>query len=238
MPNEAPTDDDAPTYKISANTSTSVDDDADWYEPYITDLRIHIWQEWWSDEEQDVRTREVGTGEGFILHVGHAVNNGVSIAEACDDHSAEADEYRAAVITEKNQWNRLAMKQFGDDLIGCDLLAFTKMEIKPEHRGRKLGQRAILRAIQMFSGGCGLILIKPWPLQYTSKEFSKIAKEGKSSQGWTEQRRKQDFTRLRTYWGELGFERIGKSDFYGFPTFSPLPTVESLQPATDGVGES
>lgn len=224
-----PTPDDSPSYKVGVCVSSDLGDDIEWFRPYITDLHIRLWQEWWSEETQDVSVREVGVAEGFLLHVGNAMNDRVRIAEACDDHSAEALEYCAPVIKPKgNEWLPKVVAQFDGDLIDPDLLAFTKMEIKPEHRGQGVGLLALHRMIAMFGGGCGLTLIKPWPLQYTSKEFGEIAKDGKTSQGWTEQQRRRDFQNLQRYYSKLGFERIGKSHFFAFPGFRALPPRESV----------
>lgn len=114
------------------------------------------------------------------------------------------------------------------DLFHDDVLAIAKMEIRPEHRGQRVGLLTLLRLMQMFSSGFALTLIKPWPLQYTATEFEEIAKTGKTSQGWTDRKRGKDFHKLRSYYGKLGFKQIGNTDFFGFPSFRPLPSVKAV----------
>jgi hypothetical protein len=231
---------DSSSYQISVNIAADLDEDGEWYEPYITDLHLCIWQQSWSDELQDIESRQVGKGEGFVLHIGNAMDTGMDMAEACDAHGAEADEYYSAVLDPEMEWREAVTKQFGGGLIETDVLAFTKLVIEPAYRGKHLGLLALLRTMQIFNAGCGLTLIKPWPLQYTSKEFEELEKHGKTSQGWTDRQRKQEFTKLRRYWSRLGFERIGSTDFYAFPHYRPLISIRSLlrKKRTTGTGKS
>jgi hypothetical protein len=135
MADPAPGNDDCLTYKISVSVSAELDDDesADSFVPYVTNLHIQIRQDWWSDEQQDVVSRSVGDGEGLLLHVANAMNDGADIAEVCDDHSAEAYEYCSAVLSMDSGWREDVNKQFGGELLDNDVLALTKLEIKPEH---------------------------------------------------------------------------------------------------------
>jgi hypothetical protein len=222
-----PSKNDFATYNISVSVNAELNENADWFEPYITSLDIFISQQW-SDDQQRIISREAGKGEAIILHVGNAMNDGEEIAEACDAHSAEAHEYRSAVLAVNNEWRDDVDKQFGGELFEHDVLAFTKLEIKQEHRGQKLGLLSLLRTMNIFSGGCGLTLIKPWPLQYTSKEFDEIEATGRTSQGWTARKRDLEFAKLRSYWSQLGFERIEATDFYAFPHFKPLPSIQAI----------
>jgi hypothetical protein len=105
------------SYKVRVSVQGSLDHDSDWFEPYITELRISIDQELWSETDQEVTHREVGRGEGFILHLGLAVNDRVSILEAADAHSAEAEEYCSAVITPGNDWQAVVNRHFGGEVL-------------------------------------------------------------------------------------------------------------------------
>jgi hypothetical protein len=222
-----------PSYHIVATLNGILDDDLDMYEPYITPLHVDITEHSWDEVKQEDRDQKIGTLEGYIFHVGLATNEGMDITEAADSVSSGALEYCDAVIQPgKNAWRKSIERQFDYQLFDTDVLALTTMKINPECRGKKIGLLAIVRTMQLFGAGCGLTLIKPWPLQYTPKEFEQIAKEGKTEQGWTDQKRKEDFEKLRMYWGSLGFERLGKTHFYGFPGCRPIPALCAVAAGT------
>jgi hypothetical protein len=211
-----PADDEITGYRISISTSAALDND-DSSEPYLLEYHVQIWQEWVTDG-MDVESRLAGTAEGFLIRVSNAINDRICIIDEADGISHDAYEYAITVIKPgTNEWRRSVERQF-PDVFDHDLLTIMKMEIKPEHRGQQVGLLTMLRIMQMMSGGCGLVVIKPWPLQYM----------GELSETFTEKDKKVAFQKLRAYWGRLGFERIGKTDFYGFPQSHPLPTLKSI----------
>jgi hypothetical protein len=189
-----PTDD--PAYKITAITTGYIDDPELPGEPYITQLNVNITQEWYDEESDDGVEREVGSVEGFIYHVGLAINDRRCIVEVAEGLGEEVPEFCSAVIERgANNWRKSIERQFNYRLLNPDLLAITRVKIEEGHRGRRLGLLATLRVMQMFGGNCGLTIIRP---------------------------------NGRRYWGRLGFERLGRSDFCGFPCSKPLPSLRSF----------
>lgn len=225
----APAPDDYSSYRLLLDMDADLDDEAEWFREYITDIRGAIVQQWCSDDHEDVLQRVVGTIEGWRFEIGRAMQDGQCIVEAADDHSADAYNYCLQLFEPGNlEYRDQVQALFPDDALECDALAIHEMQIEPEHRGRGLGLRAMLRTLQAFGGGCGVALIKPWPLQYTGREFDEICRLGKTAGGRSAADRRRDFSRLRRYWSRLGFVRIPDADYYVRPFFVPWPDVGNL----------
>src|SRR6185437_7168848 len=83
------------------------------------------------------------------------------------------------------------------------ILLLTRMEIKPEYRGHGAGLVAIRALIDVFGRGCGLVVCKPFPLQYKDEVAEADRKEFEKA-----------LEKLRKYWSRLGFQRVAETDLY------------------------
>jgi hypothetical protein len=126
-----PTDD--PAYKITAITTGYLDDPELPGEPYITQLHVSVTQEWYDEEIDDGVERDVGSVEGFIYHVGLAVNDRRCIVEVADELGEEVPKFCSAVIERgTNNWRKSIERQFNYALCNPDVLAITAVKIKKE----------------------------------------------------------------------------------------------------------
>ena len=94
------------------------------------------------------------------------------------------------------------------------MLAVLEIKLDKAHRGKRIGLAVMLETMRQVGGSCALTVIKPWPLQYSAKEFQAISKSGKSDSGKSAEDRDREFEALRKYWSQLGFARLAESDYY------------------------
>ena len=193
--------------------------------PILMDFRIGLTAHSWDDGRHRSVPVRAGRGEGFRINVGQAVSSGSFIVDRCDAHSGEAVDYLAAVMSlGRGYWKSSIFNQFGRELLDKDLLVITRIEIEPEHRGRRLGLHCLLRTMQVLGGGCGMALIKPRPLQGWLGGVQEVPKDRTARAEWYKAVRK-----LQRYWGTLGFEMINRSDFAAFPFHRRLPELNELK---------
>jgi hypothetical protein len=53
------------------------------------------------------------------------------------------------------------------EVVDLNLLIIDYVAIYPEYRGLRVAESAIHRTIDIFGTGCGLVVCKSWPLQFT-----------------------------------------------------------------------
>lgn len=108
-----------------------------------------------------------------------------------------------------------AAKKAGDAdwLYEPNLLILDRLEILPRYRGRGYGLQALVGMMHWFQLGAGLVAMKPFPLQSEASnrrpgdppdplELDKFPSHHIAAR-----------TKLRRYYGQLGFKLITKTDF-------------------------
>jgi GNAT superfamily N-acetyltransferase len=88
-----------------------------------------------------------------------------------------------------------------------DMMLIERLELKPEYRGRGIGKKIALRAIQKLGENCGVITCLPAPLQFTGLG----PKEGKPKGKQLAQQR------VRKFWKGVGFVRLPRNEYYIWP---------------------
>jgi GNAT superfamily N-acetyltransferase len=87
------------------------------------------------------------------------------------------------------------------------ILILDRIEVLPEFRGKSLGRWATYRLLDTFATTGVLPVMMPHPLQFSPRhergELDDIALERFSTN------RAEAFTKLRSYWRRIGFEKIG-----------------------------
>src|SRR5579871_4775828 len=146
-----------------------------------------------------------GTGEppttvgGFRLYKvlrGLAMSYGHEVHAVCRAHSPALLRYCRAVFDRRLDSFRTEVEgRF--HCLGADLLILDSLTLAQRWRGHRLGLLAVRRLLDVFEGGCGLVVCKPSPW------------EGAGAHGKV---------RLRRYFKHLGFRRIGKTGYYGLST--------------------
>jgi len=154
----------------------------------------------------------VGKVRAERVDVGEAMNRRWSLMDAFD-HSGETEEFYDPLFDPGTYDFRegLGLESFGDVLI------VHSIEIVPEYRGLNLGLLVMLQTIKTLSGGCAVVAIKPYPLQFSGNVNKDNEPEFDKGQ-----------KKLRAYWQKFGFQRIGKTEYYYCDPTHRLPRAEKL----------
>ncbi len=121
-------------------------------------------------------------------------------------------------------WSPLA-QELSDEAFGLNLLIVDQVKIEPQFRGKRLGLFAVRRLIETLGDSVGLVVIKPFPLQYCGCEDP----DWIPPHGVTDKRAAIAAARakLGAYWGAMGFREVGG----GLMAFNPglvSPNMEEL----------
>ena len=157
----------------------------------------------------------VGETKAVVIQAGRACNDSVSLCDVCDCHSQEALDAYTLLYDEET------LKEAVSEGGWHDALILSRALVLPEHRGNRLGQLALLRQIEDFGNQVGVAACKPFPLQHEAHregredpyKLADFARDGDHG-----------MKRLRRYWGELGFEQIGTSDWFSMDLAYERPT--------------
>lgn len=177
---------------------------------------------------QSAQGTEVTLGElqFYIIRVGNAINDQVSLFDLFDTyqetHSMSAEIYTPSY----NDFKKVIHNNFEAAYPGDDILLLRLLTIRPFARGQKLGLSVLEAVIRDWSSGCALVVMKPCPLQFAGA--SSPRKKGQSELSDFKLTERESFRRLRNYYGLLGFERIGKSDYYAICPNDKQPELPEL----------
>jgi len=164
----------------------------------------------------NIRFQVIGLNEGreIVLGEGHATQ--VRLEQARYDHASLYEIFdvdqgltnvaRTLFDTDFTDYHPDARKRFEDNFFGEDILIVRKLILAPQFRGQKIGLAVLHRVITDFGLGCGMVVIKPYPLSGPVKSGCE---------------------KLRKYWARLGFKRLGRSDFWA------LSLCYQFKPATE-----
>jgi len=152
-------------------------------------------------------------GEAVLYKVllGLACNYGQHPFDIFDAHSDNLLAYYEAVFDpETGDIREVIDDQF--ECTGSDLLIVDSIVLERKWRGLKLGLLALRRLIDLHETECRLVVCQPYPLENADTPVER--REGK--------------VKLRRYFKNLGFRRIGRTDFYGLSTTHIMPKFEDV----------
>ena len=117
------------------------------------------------------------------------------------------------------------------DIVSLDLLIIERAEIQPAFRKQGLGLLAACRTIDVFGANCGLVVMKPFPLQFRNYLEA----------GWREPDGVENATgefrtarqRLRRYWARAGFKRVNETDYWALCPGRKRPSLNTIALAID-----
>jgi hypothetical protein len=148
-----------------------------------------------------------------------------------DGLSREMAEYHAAFF-EPDDWEyKKAVRRQFPNILSLDLLILERAEIEPGFRKRGLGLLAVSRTVDLFGVNCGLVAMKPFPLQFRNYLNS----------GWCPFDGLQDPAaafriarrRLRQYWSRVGFKRVNGTEYYALCPVTDRPSLKKVAAAID-----
>jgi hypothetical protein len=173
-------------------------------------------------EGDDGVLHRVGRAHAFRVHMGLAANQGEFLLDVFDAHSQPmCDLYAALFDPETDYFTEDIVRQF--KAMDSDLLILDYIVLHPRWRGLKLGLLAARKMVDLLGGGCGLVVSHIAPLRPDASDMLRVPKAWLPRQKTAEAVRK-----LRRYFRQMGFERIGRTCYYGLSMARLTPTLTDL----------
>jgi hypothetical protein len=173
---------------------------------------------------EDEEELQAGIFQLLLVSLSTAREDGFAAFEVLDSLTDTA--HYLELIDDSGDWSQMVRHQFVD-VIDSDLLIVNKVNVDLEYRGRGLGILAVKTAIDCFSRGCGLVALKPFPLQFTHWESPDWEPETPLPDGMTKaQAFRSALKKVEKHWARLGFRRIGRTDLWGLCPAHRQPTLE------------
>jgi hypothetical protein len=213
-----------PRLRISAClTSDSVGD----YRSLVDQYEGQIFVE--EADEEIVEDKEIFAGKISAERVclGQALDEHAPFSHLIDVSQTVMD-YCGPLLDGDGEFCTQVEKLFDGDVYDRDIVLITEVLIKPQFRGSGLGLWAMRLMMTKMSPGAGLIVIKPFPLQFDHNMLKN--QELCREYGITElPKKKVSATRkLTEYYAKLGFRRLPKTPLMVASTAMRLPSLDSL----------
>lgn len=180
--------------------------------------------------ERELTSRSTATPEPIgsvkLLRIdgGRALNEGENLWDACDAHSQEAADLYRVLFRRGYDFKRSIERMF-PDAMSPDVLLIELIRLVPQARGRGLGLRAARRAMDAFESHYGLVVVQPFPLQFNAHERKHRDDPDLATFDCSEQ---TALAKLRRHWSQLGFERLGRSDYFALSPTVRTTTIRDL----------
>lgn len=141
-----------------------------------------------------------------------AVNEGVESDAVFDSESVT---YPYHVLYDENlDFTPAVLKACGtDDVWQPNLLILDRLVLAPEWRGGGYGLSALRWLILRLSSGCGMVAIKPFPLQFEGRGRHDPGVDHYRLADLPTKNEAAITRKLQRHYGRLGFKKVGTSEF-------------------------
>jgi hypothetical protein len=171
-------------------------------------------------------SHRVGSARAWRVHIGLVANQGESLLEVfAAQKQPMRDLYAALFDPETDYFTQDIVRKFM--AMDPDLLVLDYVVLNPRWRGLKLGLLATRKMVDLLGGGCGLVVYHIAPLRWGAYRMLRIPKNWLPRQKSFESR-KHAVVKLRRYFRQMGFERIGRTGYYGLSMTRKVPTLADL----------
>ncbi|WBY01517.1 hypothetical protein PE066_18945 [Ramlibacter tataouinensis] len=169
--------------------------------------------------EGEVRVLDVDDDEGvsagefrvILIDLEGAVNEGVD-PDAVFDSEAVVHAYQT-LYDEDLEFTPAVLKAIGgDDLWRPNLLILDRVALVPEVRGKGHGLWVLRWLVLQLAQGCGIVAMKPFPLQFESGSREDPAQDRYRLADLPADERSATH-KLQRYYGRLGFTRVTGTEF-------------------------
>jgi hypothetical protein len=183
--------------------------------------------------EDDSRRLTIGHFSIVLVDVESAINERVHPFDVFDSDSTTAPYY--GQLFRQHSWSGADFRTpvlkalFGaEEPWRPNLLILDRVTVFPEHRGNGAGLLAIRGLIERFRMGIGLIVMKPFPLQFESESTSDPEREARSRLGLDQFGIGYDkaMAKLHSYYATLGFRTIPRTRLMGLAADRKLPSLD------------
>jgi hypothetical protein len=183
----------------------------------------------------DVEMFEVGKLHAYRIHADLVFDHGKSLLDVYDAYPQQLHNVYAAVYDPtRDAFTEAVVEQFRP--LDCDCLVIDYVAIDPRWRGLKLGLLAVRKFVDLVGGGCGVTVGKIWPLASPAVTSDAIPPSWLPAHQ-SREAVKRAVHKLRRYFKQMGFERIGRSPYYGLAMDRQTPTVADLLRPSTKAGE-
>lgn len=176
------------------------------------------------------RKVKAGNFSVIVIDVESAVNERESVFDVFDYSSKTIDYF--SLYTPNLDFKPKVVKALdGDDRWAPGMLILDRLEVLPRFRGQVIGLR-VLRWLRMqFSMGCGIVVMKPFPLQFEGGS----PEENKNKPGFVRLRLDLFDThfdrarkKLRLYYGKAGFTVVAGTPYMVADPMRPPPSLKEM----------
>ena len=177
-------------------------------------------------------TRKVKAGEFsiYVVDVESAYNERESVFQIFDSESALIGYY--SLYEEDHAFKPEVMKAINDDSRWApNILIFDRLEIYPKFRKQGLGLRVLRWLLMQFGMGCGLVAMKPYPLQFENGTPAENRSKDafiKLNLGEFDANFKRAKKKLEAHYAKLGFQRVRGMEYMVADPLRVAPSVASL----------
>lgn len=163
-----------------------------------------------SEDDSDI---DIGTVEVFYIDIDSALDAGVSAFELYDLFQETIGCFEELYDIKTQNVKKTIFKALEwCEPVHSNVLYINSIQIKPKYRGHNIGLAAIYRTIQQVARGCGLVILKAYPLQFIDPNLSEepMPVEGIDKFSKDEKVATQ---KLIDYYSRLGFKSVPKTDY-------------------------
>jgi hypothetical protein len=179
------------------------------------------------------RQVNVGSVKAMRIDSDRARDAGESLWDVCDACEQEtANCYMELFLPESEEpyEYKPSVQEFFPDAHSLDVLLIDLVRVDPAHRGANLGLRAVRRTIDLFGPGMGLVVCRPFPLQFNA-EHREFRREVPPELAVFTTGERESFTKLERHWESMGFQRIPGTAYWGLCTANRLPDIKGMSDA-------
>jgi hypothetical protein len=178
-----------------------------------------------TDDDTGEVTR-VGRVTAVRVHAGLAQDAGIPLFDVCDDYSHELATLHA-LLYEPNSYSFREPLMLRFEAMESDLLVLDYVVLNPRWRKLKLGLLAVRKFVDLVGGGCGLAVSFIASLRHDAAPLLRVPKSWLPRHE-TKDDRKVAAVRLRGYFRQMGFERLGRTGYYALPLNLVTPNATEL----------
>jgi hypothetical protein len=187
-------------------------------EAFSQDMEVTIFAEREDPPEESDETRvQIGHISATLIRLSDATAAGWDLYTALDAPSHSTSEC-LELLGDNGEYSAAVQDVLQDEVFWPEnILLVERLEIQPEHRGHNAGLYAMRAFIDLLGAGCSVVACKPFPLQFEGKVTDENRKEFLAAQ-----------TKLRKYWGRVGFKRVPKTDLCVLSPLLRLPKLPAI----------
>lgn len=179
---------------------------------------------------------KVGAIEIFLIMRNRAIDESVSLFEAMDSINDSVHELYTALFDHKtDEWNANIERMYKGEIWESDVLLIDRIQLDSNYRGHGIGAAVVRETIALFGSNCGLVVCKPFPLQYQG--WQDEDKKHLREQPDFEQKRLADFAKVERFWSDLGFRKVPDSEIFAYcPQLIEQPSLCAPRSKTRKLG--